>query len=871
MVLRPAQQGRRPRLESEFRPKLLATPLELGLQAELKQIERFFCHHSASRSPDTQHERTAPGAALVRDLRTIRTNPPPGTEGAMSNASSAALDTTASALAAFLEVEQSVLDAVPTGLCVCGADGLLQRYNARAVTLWGRAPRLDDPGELETGAFRRLGADGAPLPFAATPVGVALRTGATLRDAEISIERPDGSHIQVLMNVAPLKDAAGRVAGAVCSFAEYTERKRAEEALRASEAELQSVINRTPFMLVRCSRDRRYRFISQAYAEWVGKPRQEVLGKTIAETIGEVAYATLLPHIEKVLAGTPVDFECEMDFRAAGRRALHIAYRPETDAAGNVTGWIASLFDITARKRTEAELRLLSEALGTEVERRTLERARIWNVSEDLLGVRNFDGYFLSLNPAWTRLLGWSEAEIKAMHVNELRHPDDADLGFSAVQQLAQGAATVRMENRFRHKDGSWRWLHWTMTENDGLIYVAGRHVTAEKEAAAALEEAKLRAAHLQKMEAIGQLTGGIAHDFNNLLMIVSGHAQRLKTRLSDPRELRAVQAIATAASRGENLTRQLLGFARTLPLDPSVISLRDTINSLRDVLAGSLHVNVTLAIDIPETTWTVCVDKPELELALVNLAVNARDAMPNGGKLSIAAANMQLRDGDMPDGWTGEAVALTVADTGCGIPPELLSRVIEPFVTTKGPDKGTGLGLSQVYGFARRSGGTMRIASEVGVGTRVTIYLPRSHAPMAAALPEDTTSYRADGQQTVLVVEDNEDVRGVAVSLLEQLGYRTIAVEDAAAALDTLGAGHQISLVFTDVVLPGPTDGAALAQIVAERYPRIPVVLTTGYSKVFDQEPPWPVLRKPYQIAALGRIIYDALHGAKERRALAG
>ncbi len=264
-----------------------------------------------------------------------------------------------------------------------------------------------------------------------------------------------------------------------------------------------------------------------------------------------------------------------------------------------------------------------------------------------------------------------------------------------------------------------------------------------------------------------------------------------------------------------------------------------------------------------------MCVDKPELELALVNLAVNARDAMPEGGTLSISAANVQLREGDTPEGLTGEAVALTIADTGCGIPHEHLPRVIEPFYTTKGPDKGTGLGLSQVYGFARRSGGTMLITSDVGAGTKVMIYLPRCHAPMAPALPEDTSPYRADGEHTILVVEDNEDVRGVAVSLIEQLGYRTIAVEDSAAALDALAAGHQVSLVFTDVILPGAMDGAALAQVVAERYPRVPVVLTTGYSKVFDQEPAWPVLRKPYQIAALSRVIYDALHSANERRTL--
>ncbi len=788
----------------------------------------------------------------------------------MSNATSAYTDPAASGLTALLAVAQSVLDAVPTGLCVCGADGVLRRYNARAVALWGRAPRLDDAVEFDSGTFRRFAGDGTPLPFAATPVGVALRTGATLLDAELIIERPDGSRVPVLVNVAPLKEPGGGIEGAVCTFQAFTERKQAEEALRASEAELQTVINRTPFMLVRCSRDLRYRFISQAYAEWLGRPRDEVLGRTIAETVGDASFATLQPHIEKVLQGKSIDFECVMDFHAAGRRTVHIAYRPETDADGRVDGWIASLLDITARKRTEAELRLLSEALGAEVERRTLERDRIWNVSEDLFGVRNFEGYFLSLNPAWTRLLGWNEAEIKAMHVNDLRHPDDAAAGLAALRRLAQGASTVRVENRLRHKDGSWRWLSWTMTENDGLIYVAGRHVTAEKEAAAALEQAQLRAAQLQKMEAIGQLTGGIAHDFNNLLMIVSGHAQRLKARLTEPRELRAVQAIATAASRGENLTRQLLGFARSLPLNPTVINLGDTVGRLRDVLAGSLHVNIALGIDIADTIWTVCVDKPELELALVNLAVNARDAMPNGGTLSIGAANVQLREADTPEGLSGEAVALTVADTGCGIPAELVPRVIEPFYTTKGPDKGTGLGLSQVYGFARRSGGTMLIASEVDAGTRVTIYLPRNYAPIAPALPEDATPRRAEGQHTILVVEDNEDVRDVAVSLLEQLGYRTIAVEHAVAALDAFADGHQISLVFTDVVLPGRMDGTALAQAVADHYPRIPIVLTTGYSKVFDQEPHWPVLRKPYQIAALGRIIHDALHSSQERRAVA-
>ena len=517
-----------------------------------------------------------------------------------------------------------------------------------------------------------------------------------------------------------------------------------------------------------------------------------------------------------------------------------------------------------ARQIAEHELRQLKEKLETEVQERTRERDRIWNVSEDLLGVSTFAGHFVSINPAWTRLLGWSDAEIKTMHVSELRHPDDAEAAIAGRGQLAQGIGTVRMENRFRHKDGSWRWIHWTMTAEEGLIYVSGRHVTLEKEAAAALDSANQRSAHAQKMEALGALTGGVAHDFNNLLMIVSGHAQSLKRRLTEPKDKRALEAIQIAATRGEKLTRQLLSFSRVMPLNPTVISPAGTIKAFRDVLFGTLHVNIELSVDVPDTIWPVRIDKSELELALVNLTVNASDAMPSGGRLSIAAANVRLNADDTPEGLTGDFVALSVADTGSGIAGDVIGRVFEPFFTTKGADKGTGLGLSQVYGFARRSGGTAVVKSAPQHGTTVTLYLPRSHAEVERPLQEDAAQYVAPADSTVLVVEDNADVRAVTVSLLEQLGYRTTAVEHATAALEALGQSRAVSIIFSDVVLPGQTDGLLLARTVKARYPDIPVVLTTGYARVFDSEPEFPVLRKPYQISALGRIIREALDAAK-------
>jgi PAS domain S-box-containing protein len=823
------------------------------------------------------------------------------------------------------------------------------------------------------------------------------------------------------------------------------QRDRAEQALRAKEAELEAVINRTPFMLARCGRDLRYRFVSQSCAALLGREPERIIGRPMAEVIGDEAFKAIIPDIARILNGECVEVEREIPHQITGTRFIHVVSTPERDERGEVIGWVESILDITKQKRAEAErrsaeaalaksadeqialyeftnklyraeslavayeaaldailrslhcsrasvlrcdergvmrfvgwrglsdryrsaveghspwaadetnpqpvcigdiarvdlpdairtavndegiralsfiplmssdgklagefmtyyetphsfgrdeidlarnlarrlgfavermqaeqarqlaereLRKLKDKLESEVEERTLERDRIWNVSEDLLGVTSFEGYFTSINPAWSKLLGWTEDEIKSMHVSELRHPEDAVAAMAGRAQLGQGVPTIRMENRFRHKDGSWRWIHWTMTAENGLIYVSGRHVTLEKEAAAALERGQLRSAHSQKMEALGQLTGGVAHDFNNLLMIVSGHAQNLKRRLNDQKDLRALEAIQIASTRGESLTRQLLAFARGMPLNPAVISPAETISTIRDVLSGSLHVNIELSIDVPPSTWPVRVDKSELELALVNLTVNARDAMPGGGQLSISAENVSLTADDTADGLSGDFVALSVTDSGCGIAQEVISRVFEPFFTTKGADKGTGLGLSQVYGFARRSGGTAMIRSELRHGTTVIIYLPRSHGQIEVPLEQDATvQFVAPDGAMVLVVEDNPDVRTVTVSLLEQLGYRTVAVEEADGALQALGSSQPISIMFSDVVLPGEIDGLLLARTVKARFPDLPIVLTTGYARVFESEPEFPVLRKPYQISALGRIIREAIDSAK-------
>src|SRR5262245_46675613 len=723
---------------------------------------------------------------------------------------------------------------------------------------------------------------------------------------------------------------------------------------------------------------------NDAYAALLGDRHPRALARPLRDIWPEI-YSELGPLNEAILRGERSSFFDDdhlwLIHRYGVPEEAHftISYSPISDALSpnGIGGVLATAFEITDRVRDEQTLRV-------QVQQRTRERDRIWTVSEDLLGVANFEGYFLSVNPAWTNLLGWTEDEIKSLHVSELRHPDDASAGIAARARLAQGAQTVRVENRFRHRDGSWRWLTWTMTADDGLIYVAGRHITAEKEAGAALREsdrqfrslvagvtdyalfmldpagtvvswnsgaerikgytaeeiigrhfsefytaddkrngapnralsiaaatgrfeaeawrvrkggslfwanvvidaihddagnligfakitrditerrnaqealdrAHQQLAQAQKMEALGQLTGGVAHDFNNLLMVVSGQAQALKRRLTDEKNIRSLEAILTAASRGEVLTRQLLTFARRQPQNPRTVNLVQTIGAFRDVLSSSARGKIDLQTEIPSNTWPVSIDVPEFELALVNLVVNARDAMPEGGSIRVTADNLTLRGTETIEGVKGEFVALTVADDGTGIPPELLTRIFEPFFTTKTAGKGTGLGLSQAYGFAHQSGGTIAVASKLGQGTQVTIYLPRSHAPVAIAVPGEAASQSPGRGETILVVEDNPEVKSVAVTLLEQLNYRTVAVDNAKSALNLLATGTPIDLVFTDVMLPGDLDGVALAQAISKKHPRVPVLLTSGYAKALAGRHGLPILRKPYQLSALAEAI---------------
>jgi len=369
--------------------------------------------------------------------------------------------------------------------------------------------------------------------------------------------------------------------------------------------------------------------------------------------------------------------------------------------------------------------------------------------------------------------------------------------------------------------------------------------------------EAALRES--QKLEALGRLTGGVAHDFNNLLMAASSGLDLLE-RTDDPaRRARLKAGIRQAMERGASLTSQLLAFSRRSALKPQVVDLRRLIEGMRVLLERSLREDIAVELDLPEGLWPVEIDINEFELALINMAVNSRDAMPNGGRLRIAAENLA---GDDLDPAAGDRVRLTISDTGPGMSEDTAARAFEPFFTTKSVGKGTGLGLSQVYGFARSSGGDIRLDGRPGEGAVITLLLPRSEKPLSEVEPAAPTADLSRSKGRVLMVEDDDHVATMVSEMLQQLGYRTERAANARAALALLEAGRRFDLVFSDMVMPGEMDGRALAQEIRRREPALPVLLTTGYSEAAAAASAdgLRLLLKPYRIDALDAAVRAAM-----------
>jgi PAS domain S-box-containing protein len=565
---------------------------------------------------------------------------------------------------------------------------------------------------------------------------------------------------------------------------------------------------------------------------------------------------------------------------AANRRRTEDALRAVQDGLNRrVAERTADLTDANLALQGEIERRKRAEAVLDRQSRHLVEAQRLANLGS---WVRNLETNEIVWSDQLYEIFGVQRGEEKSGTFDGyLRriHPDDRERVREQVQAAIKAGEGFRGDRRIVRPNGEIRHVQTCVEviKNDAgrIVSMHGIcfDVTERKQAEIELERTREQLAQMQKMEALGQLTGGIAHDFNNLLMIVSGHAELLRRKLADPAQLRAIEAIMGAAHRGERLTRQLLTFSRRQPLNPVPIDLRQRVQEMRPMLNSSLRGNITLAIELPDDLWPVEVDVAEFELAMVNIAVNARDAMPEGGTFTISARNVPAGEGS-PGQPSGDHVVISFADTGVGIPQDTLKKIFDPFFTTKAVGKGTGLGLSQVYGFAHQSGGTVSVASEVGKGSTISLYLTRCNAAAMAAPQTDGPKNVGRAEGTILVVEDNPEVADVSATLLEQIGYRVLRAGNAAEALERIENGDRIDLVFSDIVMPNGMNGIHLAQELMERYPAIRVLLTTGYSDVAAAgETRFPILRKPFELPTLEQAIREVMagHAARPRRAVRG
>ena len=494
-------------------------------------------------------------------------------------------------------------------------------------------------------------------------------------------------------------------------------------------------------------------------------------------------------------------------------------------------------------------------------------RLLVSGVTDYALYMLDPQGLVSSWNAGGERIKGYTPTEIIGQHFSRFYTNQDQAAGRPArALSIARETGRYEEEGWRVRKDGSFFWASVVIDpirdESGKLLGYAKitRDITERREAQMELARVERQLAESQKMDALGQLTGGVAHDFNNLLMVVAGNIQSLKAvAAQDPKTARAAQAIEFATQRGAALTRQLLTFSRRQRVNPQPIEIGQRIDSIREVLSSGLGGNVRLTIDIPPGVWPITVDIGELEIALVNLVINSRDAVTDGGTVTISAQNTTL--GESETIAAGEYVAIAVSDNGVGIPPDVLPSVFDPFFTTKPVGKGTGLGLSQVHGFAHQAGGTVKIASTLGHGTTVTIYLPRTTGVVVDAMPSEANNAAAR-TGTVLLVEDNPEVASASANLLEQLGYLVRWVPNAEAALEAIEQDG-IDLVVSDIVMPGRLDGLGLARAIKERRPGLPILLATGYSEAAQNvRADFPILRKPYQMHELSRALAEVLPG---------
>ena len=583
-------------------------------------------------------------------------------------------------------------------------------------------------------------------------------------------------------------------------------------------------------------------FFNDAYAPLLGKRVDDALGKSLPDLWAD-EWPAISPLVHRALAGEPSrleNFLLRTTRNGVEERAYFtFSYSAVRDGEGDVVGMLCLTTETTDQLTAQRQLQASYHAMSEEVLARKAERDRTWALSPDLLGIARFDGYMRDVNPAWGKLLGYRRELILTRPFASVIHPDDLPQVEAAIEAMRHGEKLLRLDTRVRAITDQYRWIAWSGVPEGPLFHLVGRDITVEKAALSELEGAQDALRQAQKMEAVGQLTGGIAHDFNNLLQGIVGSLDLIQKRVAQGRtgELaRFVAGAMTSANRASALTHRLLAFSRRQPLNPRAVDVNELIRTMEDLLRRTLGERFQFELVLSGGLWRTLCDANQLESAILNLAINARDAMPDGGKLIIETGNAHLDSmyaGGTQGVTPGQYVCIGVTDTGTGMSPEVAARAFDPFFTTKPQGQGTGLGLSMIYGFARQSEGHARIYSEVGVGTTVKVYLPRFRGVdrPASEAPAIAEVRPAQAGEVVVVIEDEPVVRGLIVEVLNDLGYQALEAGDGPSGLALLNATARVDLLVTDIGLPG-LNGRQVADAARVTKPGLKVLFMTGYAE---------------------------------------
>jgi PAS domain S-box-containing protein len=640
---------------------------------------------------------------------------------------------------------------------------------------------------------------------------------------------------------------------------DVTDRVRADQALRESEGRFAAVADKLPALLWMSDPAGLCTFVNRPWLDYTGRELEQEMGRGFAQSIHPDHRDQMLRHEEAMFARREA---VTSEYRLRGRDGRYRWFLdtsvPRFSPASDYLGHVGILIDIDPQRRLEARLHTILES------------------TVDGLITIDDQGIMRTFNGPAERIFGYRADEVIGRNVAMLmpepyrsRHDDylSAYLHTGVARIIGIGREVQGLR-----KDGSTFPLDLAIGEmalEGGQREFVGtvRDISERKR----LED-QLRQA--QKMETVGQLTGGVAHDFNNLLTVILGNAEDLADELKDdPQLLELAEMTRIAAERGAELTKRLLAFARRQALDPRPTDVNALLGSIEGLLRRTLGEDIAIELVRDTGLWPALADATQLEAAVLNLCVNARDAMPAGGRLTIETANSSLDDvyaDAHPELQPGEYVKIAVTDTGSGMPPEVVARAFEPFFTTKEVGRGSGLGLSMVYGFVKQSGGHVKIYSEPGHGTVVKLYMPRARALGAVEAVPKLPEMRGTG--TILAVEDDELVRRRVEGQLAALGYKVIAAHDGPSALAVLRGQEPIDLLFTDVVMPGGMDGGELAEAARALRPELPVLFTSGYTErgIVQRgrlEPGIHLLNKPYRRQELAEKVREMLRPPTTRR----